>query len=230
MGVQEQFGQLYEGFLPAYPAWLAVVSVVVPFAFCATSALLFAATTPLKVKGDQVMDSARVDEGLRLLLPVMCVAFVVIAAIQTAKALGLMKSAYGSLATLIVFALWMYYSYKKMVSKGSDRFTIRGFAVSLTLLALAMIVINQFFLKKADADWKLGVLWLAWTLIGEITLGYWRKSMRSLDLNRCDPRWIPFDIAASASTVNCGKRICLFSMTSMEAVILMNVICFIAEV
>jgi hypothetical protein len=230
-GVQEQFGQIYDGYLPQIPSYLTLSMIWVPLVFTVTITLcaVVAASKQAVVDGKK---QSHVDfkggwKAVGLLNAVGCLPVVFA---QAVKSLGKVSSTIGSGATLMTAAVVFWLTVRKVRKIDGDHGVPTGYLVGCIWTGMVMVGINQFVMKKVTSQTGLCVIWFVWSFCGEITLTYWRMKLRNVDLSKVDSRIVPLLAVPLSVSINCGKRIPLLALTDYSYIIVMNVACFMFEV
>jgi len=123
-----------------------------------------------------------------------------------------------------------YVVYRKFRSTGAEPRAVKGYIITALGTGLVAIIVNQFISKRVTSEAGFIVIWVLWTVIGEMFMAYFRCQCRNVDLTKCDPHTVPLLSVQGGLTINCGKRIPLLCLFSINTIIIMNVVSFFVEV
>jgi hypothetical protein len=232
-GVQEQFGQVYDGFLPTVVPYLPLTMFVIPIVFfIGLMVTMSTCAGPLGVGSDgkQSSDTDIWATG-RLIRWVMLAGAVVFTAAQCMKSLGRIPSRVGSLLSIFALAVAFYGSYRGIVHKGKgDRNVCKGYIATSLGSGLMAIIVNQYIFKRVDSEAGLCILWAVWVVMGELIMGYWRLCVRRLDLEKVDTHVVCMLSIQGGTCINTMKRIPLLCLTQYSFIVVMNIVSFFLEV
>mgnify|MGYP003957991205 CR=1 FL=1 len=230
-GVQEQFGQIYEGYLPPIPMYMTLVIFWVPFVFFLL-VVVFAVVSASKqaVVEGQKQPYLDYKEGWKQVGLLNVASMLPFSLAQAAKATGMVSSIVGSGVSFVSVCGTFWLTMRKFRKIDADLRLPEGYMCGTLMASTIMIVINQFFVKRVTSQNGLCILWLVWTVLGEMLLSYWRLKLRHVDLSKVDTRIVPILSLCISVQVNCGKRIPLLCLTDYSYIIVMNIVCFVYEV
>jgi hypothetical protein len=187
---------------------------------------------PLGTKPDGTQsgdtDASATSRAIRVPMLIGGIVFVLA---QTLKSIGMIGSRPGSVISIASAGVALYMGYRTIVHRlGGDRQVVKGYIVSSLSAGAMSIVVNQYIMKRLKTEMSLCILWLAWNVIGEFVMGYWRLCVRRLNLEKCDTHVICFLSIQAGACVNINKRVPLLCLSQYSFIVAMNAISFVIEV